>query len=276
MTPLTERRFLLGRTQTEYILRHDPNDMEKALETLPTDMNDAYKKVLSRVRNRGEKTKKTIFQALSWIYYAKRTLTLQELLAVLEARHTKIEYLYKVSEGLIEYEETSGTVRFSHIKVKSYFEEPPNRQGFLSHVEVALGCLSYLKLAEFNGPCRNKDTLERIRLAQHTFSHYATQFWGSHTRGDAEENDQVQSTALAVFSNEKPRNSVLEIEAYIDRGDLSFSGGQTFLHVAARHGVTKISRVALDEEGPYMSIFQYVFLCQLAKFQKKTTKRYSD
>jgi hypothetical protein len=271
---LTGRRFLLARKQTEHIVSNDPCDMEQALETLPTDMSDSYKKVLSRIQNKGAMTQKTIFQALSWIYYAKRTLTLHELLAVLEAKHTKIEYLYKVSEGLLEYEETSGTVRFFHITVNSYFEEPLNRQGFISHAQVALRCLSYLESAKFNGPCGKKNALEEIRLAEHKFSRYATEFWGPHTRGDAEENDEVQSTALALFSNDKSRRSVLEIEAYIDYGKVSFTRGQTFLHVAARHGVTKICQVALDE--PYMSSSEYVLICLLAKFQKKTAKHYSN
>lgn len=247
---LTEFRFLLARKQTEELIRNHPSDMDEALLNLPTDMQDAYKKVIHRLKTRGATTRKAIFQALSWIYYAERQLKFQELLAVLEAKHATVDYLYTASEGLLEYEETTGIVRFSHIAINTYFQESPNRVVLLPCSEIALGCLKYLKFAKFTGPCGNRDVLEQTRLADYRFSQYATEFWGSHTRGEAEEDPKVQSAALTLFNHEKQRDSVLEIQAYIDSRDVCFTRGQTILHISARHGVKRICQVALAEMYP--------------------------
>jgi hypothetical protein len=226
--------------------------MNEALLNLPIDMQDAYKKIIYRLQSKGGITRSTIFIALSWIFHAKRQLNFHELLAVLEAKHATADYLYSQSEGLLEYEERSGIVRFSHIAVNSYFDEPANRTSLLSRSKIALSCLTYLKAAKFTGPCGKRDDLEQTRLAEYKFSRYATEFWGSHTRDEAEEDPEVQSAALTLFNNEKQRNSVLEIQAYIDSDsrDVYFTRGQTVLHVYARHGVTRICQVALEELQP--------------------------
>ena len=54
-------------------------DVQKALETLPTEMNDTYDEAMKRIQSQSGTDRKLAERVLSWITYSRRPLSYQEL-----------------------------------------------------------------------------------------------------------------------------------------------------------------------------------------------------
>src|SRR6266496_3859723 len=71
-------RFLLVKFQLDYILDFpEAQDAVEALESLPTDMESAYREIMKRIEN--AKTKTLSLKVLSWVLHARRPLRIDEL-----------------------------------------------------------------------------------------------------------------------------------------------------------------------------------------------------
>ena len=96
------RRFLLAKFNVDYILSHRTvRGIEQALLNLAVPeatgmpnnasserenerrMDDVYNRIIDSIRNQPQANRKYAFRALSWIGYATRTLSTQELLVAI-------------------------------------------------------------------------------------------------------------------------------------------------------------------------------------------------
>lgn len=79
-------RFLLVEFQLNHVLSEiDPREMLVALHSVPSDLPEAYETVFVRIERRSKGAKALALRIVSWIYNAKRPLSiweLQEALAV--------------------------------------------------------------------------------------------------------------------------------------------------------------------------------------------------
>jgi len=148
--------------------------------------------------------------------------------------------------GLVVYEESTGLVQFSHETVRTFIErelEPEHPTA----INIAKTCITYLASVQFDSPCVDKKSLKE-RAQKYKFSRYAAQFWGLHTRGEAENEPDVQRAILSLLASENKKDSMLQLETYANSswGNISFTKGQTLLHVIAKNGLATICKWVLD------------------------------
>jgi hypothetical protein len=185
-------RFLLATVQLDVVLHAEyPSAMRAQLGDLPKTPSESYMKALERIRLAAKDPKLGAIHALGWLFYAKAKLQIKELLDAVRLT-TKLAYDFDPSDltdmcrGLVRYDKPSGIVEFIHGTVEIFLNScfsPKATMGiddlrpyFLSDVDMAKACLTYLSSNVFNDPCTNDESLEN-RLRQYNFSGYAACYW---------------------------------------------------------------------------------------------------
>ena len=160
------------RFQLDFVLDvAEPSDCIELLNALPTDMESSYHSVLRRIEKRRLSTVKKI---LSWLFHARRPLQrgeLREALAVRVDRTTlskplvQSDMLIQYCQGLVNIDETTETVRFSHFTVKEFLDKQYQDQLF-SVVDCAKVGLTYMNFDVFEmGPCVNENVQPCARFS---------------------------------------------------------------------------------------------------------------
>ena len=265
-------RFLLAKFQLDYVLNfREPTRRNKALKTLPRDIHTAYDEVIHRIENSSASDDKSLaLRILGWLYRAQRTLRMDELVDALaigsyedysdeeedddtddtqgfiERNRLQPGQLVECCQSLIQYEQSSGLVRFTHFTVQEFITQklqqqlPPLR-------DLAITCISYLSM--FDSICSDKNIIEK-RIQQYPFSCYAAEFWGVHTK-ETEDEDDIQQRTMTFLLSKNKRDSMLELDAYTKSrptvGDTTFDPNQTLLHVLAINGLSSICLLALQK-----------------------------
>lgn len=228
--------------------------MIEALKSVPTNVSDAYEDILVRIENAQHKD--VTLEILSWLYYARRPLLMDELREILSVRpgDTDLspdyldtpEQVVQYCQSLILFEQESGIVRFSHYTVEEFLSK---KAGMLSPtVELGKSCLNYLMFDEFaNGPCSDDSSQER-RLTNYRFSCYAAEFWGSYCRGRGEECCDIVTQMLHVFDSTSRRESVVQLVSSLHQTSAKFhyTKHKTLLHVMVQNGLSAVCRLLLD------------------------------
>ncbi|KAH0542883.1 hypothetical protein FGG08_002743 [Glutinoglossum americanum] len=197
-------------------------EIEKALETLPKDLNEVYDRIIAKIPNN---LRNQANAALRWILCAgPLSLDLLAEAAILEPDEEPIlnvkkrlknaELIWKACSSLVKISEIkeideesilfglyNNTVRrelsFAHYTVKTYLLSHRIREGqafdfYISegeaHAVVARSCLSYLLL--FKQP----ESLD-MRNGRHVFASYAAENWLMHVR-EAERWETVSETQV--------------------------------------------------------------------------------
>ena len=235
----------------------EPQDSLDALERLPPYLDAAYHEVWDRIDK--SKSKATATKVLSWILHARRPLTIDELreaISVRPFRQTALQpklfiredALVKYCHGLITIDENDEsdkprTVRFTHSTIREFLEKF-YLDKLLTNVDLAKICLTYLTLDEFElGPCHDTYTLLR-QMGQHRFWSYCVENWGAHTRGEAEEDQEVVKGVCNLLASTEARASMHQL-------------------ILSQHGFTKPVFVSstpirvLAEQG-LITIYQYL------------------
>jgi len=257
--------------QLQYILSfREPREREKHLFTIPNSLNGVYRLLLNRMED--SRDAKFAPRILSWIYYAARPLSMEELREALaiEKDEPKLIRNYKpkardISEccrGLVVWDKPSDRVTFTHATVKKFLEdekasiiEEQKRLGeraekktelLSTPASVSIICLTYLCFDEFETYPNAKEFVKG-KLKEFNLYSYASQFWGAHIRGEAEESTDVQNTLLRLLKSEAKTNLALQIEAYLNSRfhNISFIKGQTLLHILAEKGLGVICKLVL-------------------------------
>ena len=131
---LINYRFLLVKFQLDYILeKPGPREAIKALNTLPKDIENAYKEVLDRIENTNGKD--IALKVLSWLFHARRPLKMVELQEVLSIEtHPPDIDLYTeyfidplevihYCQGLVELAQNNEIMRFTHYTVQEFLRD---------------------------------------------------------------------------------------------------------------------------------------------------------
>jgi hypothetical protein len=227
-----------------------------AVDTVPKDMFAAYKDVIRRIETGRPGDRQLAMRILSWVFHAKRTLRMEELLEALVIEDADpdeglevvlqdmimLEEVVECCKSLVFYEKTSGLVRFTHYTVQDFIAGNI-QQDLLPTFKLAETCLAYLAYDEFKNLCNHKEATTFVH--QYKFSGYAVEFWADHTRGKAEERPEVQTAILKVFQNKNKMDALLRMDSYIRQAVFETSG-QTLFHVFAENGLATTCRLALD------------------------------
>ena len=157
--------------------------------------------------------------------------------------------------GLVVYEKSTGFVQFSHETVRTFIE----RELKPTAINIAKTCITYLTSPHFDNHCVNKESVEK-RAQKYKFSRYAAQFWAVHTKGQAENEPDVQRAVLSLLASEKKKDSMLQLESYADSlwYDIFPTERQTLLHVICKNGLATICKQVLsrrvNENDTYVDI----------------------
>jgi len=242
----------------KYVLAQgSPAKIKAALSqnSLPKSLSDAYRKVMDQME---EGQKKFAFQIMSWILHAARRLTMEELCEALSVEEDSKELqedllpepdsIVKACESLVEIDLSSQEVRFTHQTVDEFLRDHCTSE-VLGVRDLAKTCLIYLTFSEFNWPCQSDEQLA-VRIEKHKFGCYAAKFWGDHTRGDPENDDNIQQGVLLLLTLENYKDSMLQMEQSpflgLRRPRYPFITEETLLHIIARKGLATLCKQALS------------------------------
>lgn len=235
----------------------EPQDSLDSLDRLPPYLDAAYHDVTQRIE-RG-KAKGVAIKALSWIFHARRPLTIDELreaISIRPFRQTALQpklligedSLLKYCQGLIVINDNGTddygrTVRFIHPTVREFLAKM-YLDKLLTDVDLAKLCLTYLTFDEFElGPCHDTYTLLR-QMGKHRLWSYCVENWGAHTRGEAEEDSEVARGVCNLLASTAARSSMHQL-------------------ILSQHGFTKTVFVSstplrvLAEEG-LATVYKYL------------------
>ena len=226
----------------------------------PKQLYESYDEVINRIWRQDEYDLNLAKQVLGWISFAKRPLTVIELQHAIAFTIDPVEIddadlfpeaeLVSVCAGIVTVDPRSNIIRLVHYTTQEYFEGIGKNKFPAVQTTIAKTCLTYLGLSGFDGPCHDSASLKQ-RLEKYKFGQYAAQFWGLHTRGEAENEPDIQRAVLSLLASENKKDSMLQLETYANSswGNISFTKGQTLLHVIAKNGLATICRFILDERN---------------------------
>jgi hypothetical protein len=228
----------------------------KALEMVPKDMSSAYHDVLGRIEASRAGDKDLALNILSWLFRAGRTMRMDELTEALAMEDMEVDEedihaetmapseIVECCKSLVEYDQDTGLVRFTHYTV-SEFIESQIRQQLPPPLSTAKSCMNCLTFCVTDRASSTDDTVETAK--KYKFCVYAAEFWGLHVRGEPEEDLKIQRDVLCLGSQRTTLEALLRMESYADIRCTMFTEGQTDLHVLTRMGLETIFRICLDQ-----------------------------
>lgn len=246
-------RFLLATLQLQYVLRaKGARSMKAALTTIPKSTDAAFENILQRIEQQDTNTTMMACRALTWCYYARRPLHMDELRVAVVVEDGDSEQrdgepatsIVDCCLSFIAHDSVTGKVSFVHPSVQRWFDNGPQRRILLQYNYLANTCLTYLNYDVF-------DVSIDLTMAEavakyfmpYPFYRYVAQFWGDHTRA-AEQESAVQNAALAFLAAENRQTLMLQSAAIIN--NRRYCKGQTALHVAASCGLAALCHVLLN------------------------------
>ena len=187
---LTISRFLLAVLHIESLAsRLNKAQVRIALKKLPKGLDDTYCETLQRIARQGQPSLEMAYQVLSWISYARRSLTVEELRCALavtpgdstfdEDAMTPESTLVSVCAGLVAVDPQSRIIRLVHYTTQEFFERIRDSRFPTAQADITLIYLTYLS---FDHP-----SYEYIEYWDKTpFFQYATRHWRDHMRATPE------------------------------------------------------------------------------------------
>lgn len=213
-------RFLLTEFQLNHVLcKNDPREAKNALESLPTDLGQAYRSIVDRI-NKIPENLDIAFRTLAWIFYSQRPMHIDELREALSIRPDDEELqedglihpncLIECCESLVVLDQ-SGIVRFAHFTVHEFLEKNYVTQ-LPSPIDIATCCLAYLSYDIFGKGPSVDDAELRSRLESHRLTNYAARYWGVFASGPGEDEPHCRNAILRLLESEAKLQAIHQIE----------------------------------------------------------------
>ncbi|RFN48829.1 ankyrin repeat protein [Fusarium flagelliforme] len=243
----------------------------------------AYEKTMDSIKDRGQAEESLALEALSWVTFVARDLTILELQHAISVKFGEAyvdegdlrfaEDIVYVCSGLITVNPATGTVQLTHYTTQEYFERTHHEWFPDVQIMIFKKCIGYISSDHFKDGCCDTVDGFRARRLSYPLYMYASEFWGVHARSVASE---AQALILAFLKNEctrtasaqafqisrlnsyatntktVPDEAILALESisarYRDAGHIIEPRETTALHVAAMFGLES-AVVALLMEG---------------------------
>lgn len=252
-------RFLLAQLHMDSLAsKNTTKAVRKALETMPTTLDDTYDDAVKRIEDQIEEDRELALRVLSWVSYASRPLKVDELRQALAVEPEETEFdhenmpdqdiLVSVCAGLVTSDQASGLIRLVHYTAQEYFER--YRSGLLpnAQTDILSTCLTYLSFETFSEVCMSDDELGQ-RLENMPFFLYAARYWGDHAKETVEVT--LQTSILDLLGEvSKMASSVqaLYIPNYLYSGySQNYPKDVSGLWLASYFGLTEIVKTLLKE-----------------------------
>jgi ankyrin repeat protein len=247
-------RFLLASLHVDSLVsKKTTTKLKSALENLSHGsgaLGDAYNKAIDRIDGQEHDNCTLAKQVLSWISYARRPLTTQELCHALAVEIgdedfdsenvTDVEDILSVCAGLVTVDEESQIIRLVHYTTQEYLEGIREDWHPKAQQEIASTCLTYLCFEPFrSAPCPDFDKFESRRKA-YSFLDYSARYWRDHVSAVQED---ICELAMALL-----QDSNLVSYAYLHEceGHYEPLRGMTGLHLTASFGLLHLFKELLS------------------------------
>ena len=253
-------RFLLARLHIDSLL--DKKTKKKVMSTLDnlargsSALDEAYGEAIKRIDGQLPGDRKLAQRVLSWMTYARRLLTTQEVCHALavepgdieldEDNMPDVEDVVSVCAGLVAVDEESKIIRLVHYTTQEFLERVRLEWSPNAPQEIASTCLIYLSLESFRCGSCNSDSEFEERARKSIFLDYAARHWAEHVRPIEE---TVSELALAFLRDGDLVSCNTQV---ISVGNYKYSGysqifpqATTGLHLSARFGLVSLSRILL-------------------------------
>ena len=265
----SSQRFLLAKFNVDYIIKFPTaGGIKEALsvlsvpETMAIDMerenerrmDKVYDRIVDSIRMQPRAIQKYAFRALSWIGYATRTLTIQELLVAIsvEAKQyqlndtdmLRLEDLLGIGNGLVVADEKA--VRLVHFSVRNYLDRHQVIPEDAKEMYRAITCTTYLCFDIFKeqqcSPQGLKD-FDSLRRSP-SFLEYAAKNLSFHlSKVERRHYPETTSAVMTLLDNEGHRRTY-----YRALGGASLHREIPRLNLACAIGYEDAVRTLLEEE----------------------------
>ncbi|GLB45326.1 hypothetical protein LshimejAT787_2100860 [Lyophyllum shimeji] len=222
------------------------------LKDLPRSFPDIYSDALNRIAHSNHCSQ--ALQALSFLIYARRPLTVPELQHFLAVRtdHTDFNAAYITDRdllvaacaGLVVIDKKTDVIRLVHLTTQQYFDSIRTTKFPKGDLEMAHTCLAYLSFDSF----RNVASLED-QIRGHILLDYVVNYWHAHIQ---DHQMSLQKPLLTLLKDE----SLLHAYSFFkNKYDLRYFhtwggrwgvNGQSGLHVVAAAGLLSAAGWLLD------------------------------
>jgi ankyrin repeat protein len=187
-------RFLLARLHIDSLLdKRTKSKVQSTLETLSMGskaLDEAYEDAIERIKGQLPEDTALASRVLSWITYAQRALTTEEIRHALAVELDEsslnldnlldVEDIVSVCAGLVTIDEESNIIRLVHYTTQEYFERIRDEWNPSAQLDITSICLTYLCFDAFKGGACSTDQDFEKRLQQNVFLDYAAKHWGQH------------------------------------------------------------------------------------------------
>lgn len=232
ITDNADGRFLLAREYLKHFLnKNDMRDIKAALESRENDGTEKvfpfYAEDMERIMKQEPEDAELARKVFSTVFFAKRNLTLTQLLQAIDTQSDDREYIdgerdetviLNVTKGLIAIERTSlqdgdmcgMIVRFDHLTRREFFEYQYTWKTWFPNGLVAMAstCLTFLSFDTFAEPCHTEEEFQ-AKESELPFVSYAVQFWGDHVREAGPDAKEITNAAIKYLQDPH------RVEAYI-------------------------------------------------------------
>jgi ankyrin repeat protein len=248
-------RFLLASLHVDSLVsKKTTTRLKSALDNLSHGsgaLGDAYDKAIDRINGQVHDDCTLAKNVISWISYAQRPLTTEELRHALAVETgdedfdpentTDVEDILSVCAGLVTVDEESQVIRLVHYTTQEYLEGIRKDWHPRAQHKIANTCLTYLCFKPFrNGPCSNDDEHESRRKV-YSFLDYSARYWPEHLAA-------VQKEACELAFNLLQDSNLVASALLHERGryDSYTPRHVTGLHLTAAFGLQHLSKELLS------------------------------
>jgi hypothetical protein len=236
----------------------------EGLRTGADALDSAYSEAMERIEGQMKGKRLLAKQALSWISYAQRPLTVPELCNALAIQpgtkvldHDEIydmDDILSVCAGLIIVDNESNIVRLVHYTTQEYFDRIRLKWNPHAEQDIASACITYLSMDVFvHGSCDSDEAFE-ARLRDNIFLDYSAQHWGKHAK---EIQQAISGLALPFLCHEPFALAAIQVARAkyhrSHRDSQSYPRQTNGLHLVALYGLTCLAEMLLKESGNFSS-----------------------
>ncbi|KAH7160235.1 ankyrin repeat protein [Dactylonectria estremocensis] len=195
-------------------------DVKDALQNLPTTLNDSYVAIFGRILNHDREIAR---EALTWLCFSLRPLTLDELAEAVVLRETDVDIdddcrltrpllIVDICRDLVS--RSDNFVTLAHDSIRTFLTSQHIRgtpvaffalDPAAAHARILRKCLCYLSLGEFaSGPVDEVTAFYR-RIQSYPLVSYAATYWPIHSENCTLTPDD-ESLILSFFDTKKLSN----------------------------------------------------------------------
>ena len=197
-------------TLEEDVVTH--GDVRVLLEDLPQTLQDKYSEAMQRIKNQHKRRREIAIDILSWIFYALRPLTVEEIQHALAVRIGSAKFdranilwredLTGLCAGFVVIDDQNNIVRLVHETAQHYLELMRTTELTNAWNSIGQKCLMYLSwgLLENSMPISNL-------MKSLSFLGYTLEFWPQHLKSgpDTLVERSVLDLGLDMVNDEKKR-----------------------------------------------------------------------